>query len=99
MLQAVTAERGYPGSRTQMPYLLGHLVVVCPRAGGPDVDPAIVRAADEEGAVLGEGGPDLRVAVVVPLVLGAQVEACSTPSQTLMHRPSRLMRLVISLRD
>ena len=41
------------------------------------MDPAVVGAADEEGAVLGEGGADLRVAIVVPLVLGPQVEACA----------------------
>ena len=33
-------------------YLLGHLLVVCTGAGGPDVDPAVIRAADEESAVL-----------------------------------------------
>ena len=49
------------------------------------MDPAVVGAADEEGAVLGEGGADLRVAVVVPLVLGPQVEPCSGTAAASAH--------------
>ena len=61
------------------PTCLASLSSSGPRQEGPDVDPAVVAAADQEGAVRREGAPDLGVAVVVPLVLRAQREPCRKP--------------------
>lgn len=68
--------------------LLGGLLVLGGDAGGPDVDPAVVGAAHHESPVAAEGAPDLRVAIVVPLELGPQREACMAccPSQSILPR-------------
>lgn len=59
------------------PDLRNGFLILAASASGPHIDPSVVRAADEEGTIVGKGCANLGVAILVALVLGSQREACT----------------------